>query len=270
MCALPWILGCAGSRPPETGLEALPLSSLSRDSLTARINQDAASVTSLKAKLQLGMRVPPEEDFKRCRGVVASRSLWNGQSEAGLFLAGYRQLIPTLFTLVSDGREFWLHVPYDNTAYNGPLGGPHPVRRGREIQLDVLDLFRALFVEPLDSRDSVEVAEESSEYVVSLSREGGLQRRLWIERRGFTVPREIYYGAQGDARLQIDREAYTVAGGRRYPTRILLREAATGSTVLLEFSSMTLQPEKLDDRLFQPKLPPGTIIQRTDLREVER
>lgn len=270
ICLLPWIWGCGGSRPPQTRLESLPLSSLSRAELTARINQDAASITTLKGKLQLGMRVPPAEGFKRCRGVIASRSLWNGQSTPGLFLEGYRQLIPTLFTLVSDGREFWLHVPYDNTAYNGPLGGPHAVRHGREIQLDVLDLFRALFVEPMDSRDSVEVAEEGSDYVVSVFHDGGLQRRLWIERRGFTVPREMYYGPKSDVRLQIDREAYADAGGRAYPMRIVLRDVSTGGTVLLEFGSLTLQPEKVDERIFHPKLPPGTVIRRTDLREATR
>lgn len=216
------------------------------------------------------MRVPPEDAFKHCRGVIAARNPWVGGRGAGLYLEGYRQVIPTLFTLVSNGREFWLHVPYDNTAYNGPLGGPPPVRHGRKIQLDVLDLYRALFVEPIASEDSFEVTEEGADYVVSVARDGVLHRQLWVERRSFTVPREVYFDPQGDVRLQIDREAYADAGGKPYPMRLVLRDLAGSGTFLVEFGSVTLEPEKLDDRIFSPKLPAGTVVRRTDLREAKR
>ena len=267
---LPCLLGCAGQGPPPSRLEALPVSALSPAALVARLNSDAAAVTSLKGKLDLGMRVPPETEFKRCRGVIAARRPWNDRSTGGLYLAGYRQLIPTLFTLVSDGREFWLHVPHDNTAYNGPLGGPHPVRNGREIQLDVADLFQALFVAPLEVRDSVQVTEQGSDYLVSITQGGVLKRQLWVERRGFTVAREKYCNPQGEVRLEIERGDFTGTAGHFYPARIVLREPAAGSTVVFEFSSLTLQPEKLDDKLFQPKIPPGTVVRRTDSREARR
>ena len=264
---LPWIVGCAGPKPTPAQFDSLPILSLAPDALAAVINQAAASVPSLKGKLDLAMRVPPADAFKHCRGVLAARSPWSDQGPPGLFLEGYRQIIPTLFTLVSDGREFWLHVPYDNTAYTGPLGGPHPVRHGREIQLDVLDLFRALFVEPIAPTDSFDVTEAGVDYIVSISRDEQVQRRLWIDRRSWAVTREVYYGPQGQVRLQIDREAYADLGAQPYPMHLTLRDLANGHTVVLEFGSLTLRPETLDDRIFQPNLPPGTVVRRTDPRE---
>ena len=270
ICLLPWIIGCAGGKPPPASFSSLPVSSLSPQELGARVNHDAAAVTSLQGKLELGMRVPPDDTFKRCRGVIASRSPWSGTESPGLFLEGYRQLIPTLFTLVSDGQDFWLHVPYDNVAYNGPIDGPHPARHGQEIRLDVNDLFRALFVQPIDPADSVDVSEEGADYVLAIFRDGQLRRRLWIERRAFTVPREVYYGPHADVRLQIDRDAYADVSGSLFPMRLVLRDPTSSSMVLLDFSSVTLHPEKLTDRVFQPKIPPDTVVRRTDLREAQR
>lgn len=267
---IPWIIGCASSKPPAARFDSLPLLTLTAAEVAARINENVASIPALKGKLELGMRVPPEDVFKHCRGVLAARSLWGGDGTPGLFLEGYRQIIPTLFTLVSDGREFWLHVPYDNTAYTGPLGGPHPVRHGREIQLDVLDLFRALFVEPVAPDDSLDVTAAGTEYVVAITSNGHRRRQLWLDRRSLTVPREVYFGPQGEVRLQIDREAYSVLGATSYPMRLVLTDSANGHAIVLAFDSLTLRPENLDDRVFRPKLPPATIVRRTDLREASR
>ncbi len=263
-------LGCANHQPRASRFDSLPLSSLSSAELTARINADAASVTSMKGKLELGMCVPPQTELQRCRGAIASRSLWGGGSAPGLYLTGYRQLIPTLFTLVSDGHEFWLHVPYDNTVYSGALAGAHPVRHGREIELDAHDLFQALFVEPVEARDSVQVTEEGSSFVVSISRDGTLHRRMWVDRRGVAVTRETIYGPLGTSRLQIDRDSWADVGGRWYPHRIVLTETASGTRVVLEFSKVTLQPEKLDEGLFKPKIPPGAVVRRVETREAGR
>jgi hypothetical protein len=264
---LPWIVGCAGARHPATRSAAEPLVNPSRGEVTARINTEAASVTSIKGKCDLAMRVAPGGPVKHCRGVIASRSPWGGPDAPGLYLKGYRRLVPTLFTLVSDGREFWLHVPSDNVAYTGPLGGPRPADDRREIRLDPADLFRALFLEPIALEDSVEVSREDEDYVVTVFRDHRPRRRLWVDRRAFTVTREVAYGPGAEPLLRIERGDYTEIDGKSYPRRLVLSKAADGDTLLLEFDSITMDPDRLGDGIFLPRIPAGTSIRRTDSKE---
>lgn len=235
---------------------------MTQGELVAHVRHEAESVVRLKGKLEIAMSVRAGDPYKRCKAVLAAQSPWNGNGSAGLYLAGYRQFIPVLFTLVSDGRDFWLHVPHDNIVYTGPVDGPHPVRKGREISLDTGDLFRALFVQPLGT-DSVEVATDSDEYKVSLRAAGRLERCLWVERRQFTVRREVYYGPAGEPRLEIERDV-PARGTVSYPARIALRDVPSGSAILLESGSLTINPEKLAAELFRPRLPAGVIVDRTD------
>lgn len=231
----------------------------------AHLRHEGAAITALKGKLEIGMAATPGGSYKRCRAVLASQSPWSAAAEPGLFLQGYRQLLPTLFTLVSDGREFWLHVPRDNVVYTGPIDGPHPVRKGHEIHLDVADLFRALFLQPL-AADSVEIVAADSEYTVSLRKAGRLERRLWIERRQLSVRREVYFGPGGGPRLEIERDVPSDFEGVVFPARVVLRDVASGSSLLLEFGSVSVNPPTLGNDPFRPKIPAGATIDRTDAR----
>lgn len=262
ICLILWLTGCAGTPRPAPGGHCLPILTLSHGELVAHLRHEAASVAALKGKLEIGMAAKPGDSYKHCRAVLAARSPWSDAAEPGLFLQGYRQLLPTLFTLVSDGREFWLHVPHDNVVYTGPIDGPHPVRKGREIHLDVADLFRALFVQPLDA-DSIEIAAADSEYTVSLRKNGRLERRLWIERRRLSVCREVYFAAGSRPRLEIDRDVPSAFEGVAFPARVVLRDAASGSSLLLEFGSVSVNPPTLGGNIFRPKIPAGATIDRT-------
>jgi hypothetical protein len=265
MLLVPWVAGCAGRQAAVPGVDPLPVLSLPPAELVERLQREAAAVTRLRCKLEIGMAETPAASFRACRAVLASQSPWGEGGSPGLFLEGYRALLPTLFTLVSDGREFWLHVPYDNVVYTGPVDGPHPVRAGREIRLDVADLFRALFLEPLGG-DSLEIESEGIDYVVSSRDAGIVKRRLWVERRQFVVRREVRYGPDGRERLVIERDAPADPAAAAYPSRLLLRDAATGGTLRLAFASVTVNPEKLHDEVFRPRIPPGAKIQRTSAR----
>jgi hypothetical protein len=186
--------------------------------------------------------------------VLAARSPWGG--EPGLYVKGYRSVVPTLFTLVSDGRRFWLHVPRDNVVYTGPIARRRGAAGDREVPLDARDLFRALFVEPLGPGEVLEVEEEPSAYAVSARRDGRVRRRLWLERRRLTIAREVFYDPSGSEELSIERERYVDAGGRLYPARITLRDGSSGSAVVLEFERVTLDPADLGSDAFRPRLPP--------------
>ena len=174
-------------------------------------------------------------------------------------MKGHRSLLPTLFTLVSDGRRFWLHVPRDNVVYTGAVA-----RRGAPalhgVRLEAGDLLRALFLQPVGAAPALDVEEEPSTYVVSARRAGRVERRLWVERRRLTVTREAFYDGAGREELSIERERWEDAGGRPSPRRLRVRDAASGATVTLEFGRLTLNPADLPKDAFRPPTPAGARV----------
>jgi hypothetical protein len=261
IAALALLAGCTSPpKAPQRSELELPIRTASTDDL-ARELHDAAALAGLEGRLTLGFQKSEGAELRTCRGVLAARSPWTG-GEAGLYVKGYRSVVPTLFTLVSDGRLFWLHVPRDNVVYTGPVARRRVAANDREVPLDARDLFRALFVQPLGTDEALEVEEQPAAYVLTVRRGGRLQRRAWLERRRFTVQREVFYDPSGTEEVSIDRERYADVGGRLYPARMVLRDGASGVTVLLEFESVTLDPANLSSDTFRPKLPPDARTQR--------
>jgi hypothetical protein len=257
------LLLLAACRPPPGALPSaepdLPIRTASGEEL-AQALRGAAALAGLRGKLTLGFREGARDGLRTCQGVLAARSPWAG-GDTGLYVKAYRSLVPTLFTLVSDGRVFWLHVPRDNVVYTGPVARRRGAAGEREIPIDPRDLFRALFVQPLGAGEVLEVEEQPDAYVLSARSDGRLRRRLWLERRRLTIRREVFYDASGSEEVSIDRERYVDAGGRLYPARLVLRDAATGGAVLLEFERVTLDPRDLEADAFRPRLPPDARTQ---------
>jgi hypothetical protein len=251
------LLACAHRAPGDAAASALPVLAATPDELTRRIDADAAAIASVKGTLAVAFEARAGAEARSCSAALAARSAASGA--AGLYLKGHRSLLPTLFTLVSDGRRFWLHVPHDNVVYTGPIA-----HRGaaevRGIRLEARDLFRALFLEPVGGGEAIEVREEPSEYVVTARRAGRLERRLWVERRRFTVARETWYDGAGREELSIERERRTEAGGHLYPARLKLRDAASGASVTLDFEKLAVNPTDLRADAFQPRTPPGARV----------
>ena len=254
------VAGCATHGAPGDPLSGHPIRSASPEELARQVDEDAAAARGMKGKVTLEL----EEAARRrtCRGALAARNPWIGDPAPGLYVQGYRPLIPTLFTLVSDGERFWLHVPSKRVVYTGPVVHPRlPRSGGQELRLDARALLRALFVEPVEESDRLGLEEEPSAYVLSIHREGRLYRRLWVERRRFAVEREVYYDAEGREELAIRRERPREVGGRVYPERLVVQDLLGGSTILLDFDALAINPADLGPGAFQPRIPPETRIE---------
>jgi hypothetical protein len=253
------VAACAAPRPPpDDPLAGRPLRTLSPEELVAELGAQALAVRGVKGRLTLDFQATDGAERRSCRAALVARSAASGDS-AGLYLTGMHRLAPTVFTLVSDGERFWLHVPRDNVLYTGPVARRRGAVGDRDVRLDARDLLRALFVEPL-AADAVDVVEEPSAYVVSASRAGALRRRLWIERRGLTVQREVFLDDGGAEELVVERGRYRADGGVLYPARIRLREPATGAEAVLEFEALTVNPADLAADAFRPIAPPDARV----------
>ena len=261
--------GCAARQAPGDPFSGRPVRTASPEELARRLVEDASRVVALKGKVTLTFQESPAAGARTCRGALAARSPWGDGAKPGLFVEGYRSLMPTLFTLVSDGERFWLHVPSEHVVYTGTtVRGV--VARGRELRLDARAILRALFVEPPGPADALEVREDAEAYVVSIRRAGRLHRRLWVERRRFAVEREVLYDLDGREELVILRERQRERDGRLQPERLSVRDGVAGGSVLLEFDSLTVNPAGLDARAFRPLTPPGARVETVDGKERDR
>jgi hypothetical protein len=258
------VAGCARApTPPEREPFAdAPPQTVSREELRRRIDAGLPAVTSLRGKLDLAVRATADGRYRTCRGALAAGNPWSGRGSPGLYLQGYRRPMPAFFTLVSDGRQFWLHVPRENVVYTGPVARRRVAVGMRDLRLDARDLFRALFVQPVAALDQVTVEEEPASYVLSVFREGRPLRRIWVDRRGLVARREVFLDAAGRVELAIERERYREVDGRLYPGTIVLTDTVTGGAVRLEFGSLTLDPAGLTAEAFRPRTPPDARVER--------
>jgi hypothetical protein len=250
--------GCGGAGLQVADFSSLPLQSVTPDELVALVNQAASSRRGLRGKLGMGLQRGPGQEVKRCSGMLVS----SNDPGRGLYLKGYRKLLPTFFTLVSDGREFWFHVPREDVVYTGPLQGTWDRADSLEFYLSAGDLFRALYVEPLGADVALEVEKADSLYAVTVRNRGAVIRRMWIERRRFGVVREIYYGGDGMEALEIQRDRYAELEDGLYPLVLILRDRIAGNSVFLEFKAITLNPDSIPEGAFDFEIPNGVDVRR--------
>jgi outer membrane lipoprotein-sorting protein len=257
--------GCGGSSLQMVDFSGLPLMTATPEELVAGINQNASSLRGLKAKLKMGLQEHPDQETRRCSGMLIATS----PPGAGLYLKGYKRLIPTFFTLVSDGDQFWFHLPREDVVYTGSVNFEWSRDDSLGLYLNARDLFRALFVGPVAAESSWDRQDDGTFYVITIYEAERPARKLWIERKGFNVVRETYYDTDGNAQLEIHRDKLADLGGRLYPSSIVLRDLISGSIVYLDFTSITLNPENVPAGAFQFRIPDDVEVKKIDTDEVE-
>jgi outer membrane lipoprotein-sorting protein len=255
--------GCGGGRfiePVDTSM--MPEMEATAAELVDGLQARADSVGGIKAGLEMSFHSPGEKE-KGCSGrLVALRAEGEGGG-ARLYLKGYKQLVPTFFTLKSDGTGFWLHIPSEKVVYTGPFDRTEQADTA-EVDLEAADLARALFVEPFESADVAGLSEESGVYILTLTRDGGLRRRLWIEKKMFAVVMEKYYDDAGGEDLEIRRSKHTMIDGAHYPLEIMMTKISTGREITLAIRELELNPEGIPPEAFRFEVPLGTRIVRLD------
>jgi hypothetical protein len=256
--------GCGGApevQPVDTTM--MPELEATATELVEGINARADSIRGIKADLDMFFLRAPGQKVKGCQGkLVSLRSEWEGAGSK-IYLKGYKNLIPTFFTLTSDGTGFWLHIPSEKVVYSGPYDRTQTADTA-EVDLEAADLSRALFVEPFDPADVAGLSEESGLYVLTLTRDGGLLRRLWIEKKMFAVVMEKYYNPRGGEDLELRRSKHTIAVGLHYPLEITIFKPDSGREISIRIRDLTLNPSGIPPEAFRFEAPLGTKVIRLD------
>lgn len=254
------LTGCSGGELRVVDFSDLPVRTATPEELVAEVNRNAVSLVGVKGYLEMGLMRGPGEKARRCGGMIVAVNSPRG----GLYLKGYKRLNPTYFTLVSDGDEFWFHIPRDNVVYTGPLDFAWSRDDSLALYLNARDLFRALFVGPIKADATWDVLETEAFYVITVYKKDRVTRKIRIERKRFNVVHETYYDVEGLAQLEIQRKDFADLDGRLYPVSLVLLDLISGSSVFLDFSEITLDPENVPDDAFRFRIP-----NNVDVRPIE-
>jgi hypothetical protein len=234
-----------------------PARTASLEELVDHINRSGNQPKAIKGTLVMGFQARPDLPVRHCSGHMLL------SADREIYLKGHASLLPTIFTLVSNGREFWLHVPRDKTVYTGLMEAAYGKNREFGIDLNLRDLFRALLPCPVEDDRLVELEREDPYYVLSIfsgaEKDRKLSRRLWVEKDRYRIEKEKYYNAEGSEDIEIRRADFLESGCCFFPRDITVRNGVSGKTLTLSFNQVAINPEGLESSLFHFDLPEGVV-----------
>ncbi len=257
MLCLLFMSACSRVRTEPAVRFQPPARAASLEELVGQINRSDSQPKAVKGSLVMGFQARPDQPVRHSNGHM----LLSAHRE--LYLKAHAPLLPTFFTLVSDGREFWLHVPRDNMVYTGLMEAAYGKNQGYGIDLNPRDLFRALLPCPVEDGRLVELEKEEQYYILSVFNGAGkdrkLSRRLWVGKDRRRIEKEEYYTADGSKEIEIRRANFLESECCFFPKDITIRSDYTGNVLTLVFDQVTMNPEGIKSSLFHFDMPRGAL-----------
>ena len=156
--------GCVfRTRPVEDQYSKVPLKESSQQGLIDSINQQAESVHSLKATVDIdsssgGMKKGHYTDYKEIRGYVLARK------PDELHMIGLMPIVrTTAFDMVSDGQEFKLWIPPRNRFVTGKNQVDTPSSDQPMENIRPQNIYEALLIRHIDPNSEIAVLENGYE-----------------------------------------------------------------------------------------------------------
>jgi len=246
--------------------QALPARTASLEELIQRVNQTAQKIQALKLTViyQLtggSINTGEISNYRETDGfILARRPAW-------IRLIGQAFKVK-VFDMVSDGKQFRIHVPPKNKFILGRNDQEIKGRKDVPINLRPQHIFQALIIDPVtaDRDQDMRVLEEDQEgkhkyYVLSIIRPakegvGALRRKIWIDRFDLRLIRQKLYD---DGRMVSDityREFKDFEGGD-YPSVIDFTRPQEDYSLRIRISKAAMN-ETLRDEQFVLEQPDGT------------
>lgn len=253
-------LGCAGPKKTQLREALMPVyKEASLDELIQIVNTQAQSVQNLKASVYI--------DFKRTDS-EKSQSIQNKlalERPDKVLLVSFKELLPTLFTMVSNGTQFWLHVPSKKEVFVGK-SHPHLSSSNPEnpvYSLRPYHLVDALLLEEIDSSKAsqfvyMEVLPDT--YILDIGNREETkyypERRIFIERENLKLTRYQYFSEKGLLVSDVRYSNYKSVEGVDFPHRVDIQRPWEGVKMVLTFSEIQINTN-LNPRTFTFSLPRG-------------
>lgn len=246
--------------------QALPARTASLEELIQRVNQSAERIQALKLTVI----------YQLTGGSINTGEISNYRETDGFILIRKPGLIRLIgqafkvkvFDMVSDGREFRIHVPPKNKFIRGLNNQEIQGRKDIPINLRPQHIFQALVPDPirLDKDKEQLVLEEDQDgkhkyYIISLLNLGTdgigmFRRKIWIDRFDMSFVRQKMYD-KGRVVSEVSYSNFRDFDGGNYPSLIDFKRPQEDYSLRLRISRATLN-EPLRDEQFVLEQPPGT------------
>ncbi len=213
-------------------------------------------LSTFRANVEMTLTTPDVKGPIRCTGVILYQ-------RPGSFRVMGSKFAKTLFDMSSDGNQFWLYIPSENTVYTGTSNTFH------RIEALGLNIFPGDMASLFNYREILEGEKPTMEtwpaywlvHMLEVNKEEiNLKGNLLIDRVNAEVFRYELFNPDGSVRLQAVFTDYTTQNECRIPQRIDVRWPAYNNTTLgITFSHITVNGT-LDPKLFTLSIPKGAEI----------
>lgn len=269
------------TRPVEDQYSKAPLKESSQLELINSINQQAESIHSLKATVDIdssagGMKKGHVTDYKEIRGYVLARK------PDSLHMIGLMPFVrTTAFDMVSDGKDFKLWIPPKNKFVIGQnkIATPNSDQPMENIRPQ--NIYEALLIRRIDPASEIAVLENDFEtlhdakghrvlqedYELTVIRKEGdawiLARKIIFGRIDLKPHRQFIYGDDGKVATDARYAEYKDFGGFSFPSRIEIYRPQEEYDITLNMLKVDINTPLKDDQ-FVLEQPPGAQVVHLD------
>jgi outer membrane lipoprotein-sorting protein len=260
-----------------------PLLTATKENLLARLDADAAAISTLTATVDLsptvgGPKKGKETEYTDIRGYILVRK------PTMLRMIG---LLPVVrnraFDMVSNGVNFWLSIPPKNKFIFGRNDLIYPQQQGLEA-LRPQAIFDALLLRPVDLQSEIAVLQSGTErvtdpkthkqvdepdYILIVIRKESagsdyiLARKIYFSREDLLPTRQVIYDKLGQVVTDAHYEKYTNSEGVQFPGTIQIDRPQEEYSILLSFLKVRFNTPITDEQ-FALNQPPGSQLVRMD------
>lgn len=269
------------TRPVEDQYSKAPLKESSQLELINSINQQAESIHSLKATVDIdssagGIKKGHVTDYKEIRGYVLARK------PDSLHMIGLMPFVrTTAFDMVSDGKDFKLWIPPKNKFVIGQnkIATPNSDQPMENIRPQ--NIYEALLIRRIDPASEIAVLENDFEtlhdakghrvlqedYELTVIRKEGdswiLARKIIFGRIDLKPHRQFIYGDDGKVATDARYAEYKDFGGFSFPSRIEIYRPQEEYDITLNLLKVDINTPLKDDQ-FVLEQPPGAQVVHLD------
>lgn len=275
-------MGCLfRRRPVEEQYSKAPLQESSQQGLIDSVNQQAESIHTLKATVDIdssagGIKKGHVTDYKEIRGYVLAKK------PDSLHMIGLMPFVrTTAFDMVSDGREFKLWIPPKNKFVTGEnrlvnTNSDQPMENIRPQ-----NIYEALLIRHIDPRNEIAVVENGYEtlhdakghrvlqddYELTVIKKAGegwiLERKIIFGRTDLKPHRQFIYSEDGKVVTDAKYAAYKDYGGFSFPSRIEIYRPEEEYDITLNMLKVEINAP-LKDEQFVLEQPAGAQVVHLD------
>ncbi|HME31724.1 MAG TPA: hypothetical protein VKG65_03120 [Terriglobales bacterium] len=285
VCLIALLLGETGclfrTRIVEIRTSTAKLQTATKQELVDRIDQEAASIKTLNATVDIATSVGGEKkgkvtDYQEIKGYILVRK------PDMLRMIGLFPIVRnTAFDMVSDGDHFKLSVPAKSKFYVGSAEVTRPSSNALE-NLRPQVIYNALFLPQIDANQEIVVMENDTEnvvdkktkklveqpdYVIDIIRRSGndwyVARKIVFERVNLVPHHQIIYDIAGDVTTEATYQVYKDYNGVSFPNVIEINRPKEEYSIRLTVEKLTIN-EPLRDDQFALQQPPGSQLVNLD------